>query len=535
MTEKKARLRSILILLLSLVGMLAVSCTSRWGIGASPDSIVYLGAADNLTQGMGLSVPFGNPVNAPMIFYPPLYPVLLAVMKAIGFGLLSGARILQILLFGLNLILVGWILGKILPDNFWLPLVGTLIVLSSQTMLLIHSMAWSEGLFLTFMLLSLFPLAEYFEQNKRRYLYFSAAATALALLTRYIGVSLFFTGTASLLLLNRRTNRQKAIDVLTFGCISCLPLFLWITRNFLAFGNTIGREFIFHPLNKEDIIQLVFTLSRWLMLPARLSSIVIALILLSGLIYLLGLFIYQDRQQSQKRLPNGQEQLGQGRVAVPYFIKILIGFSLIYISNLFLSISFLDANTVLDERILFPVYISGVVVMVYLFGSIAPTDRFHRLAVFPLGLILVVLSLGNLWKGSSWVIRSQADGIGLTSLKWRQSEMIQNIDQLPVEATISSNAPETVYLHTGRRTQFLPRGINSVTQSANTNYEAEMRQLEELLERNRAYVAYFTTLQRSSKEEESQLVKDLNLCILFNGLDGRIYTLSGGLTGCQGD
>ena len=87
---------------LALLGVGLALAASRHGVGASPDSVVYIGVARNLLAGRGLTEPFGALVDTPLTRYPPLYPALLAAGGPLGLDPLATARWISALLFGVR-------------------------------------------------------------------------------------------------------------------------------------------------------------------------------------------------------------------------------------------------------------------------------------------------------------------------------------------------------------------------------------------------------------------------------------------------
>ena len=75
---------------------------SRWGLGTSPDSIVYIAGARSLADGTGFSLisSGGNPV--PIAQYPPAFSGALAILSAIGVDPLDGAAILNAAVLAVN-------------------------------------------------------------------------------------------------------------------------------------------------------------------------------------------------------------------------------------------------------------------------------------------------------------------------------------------------------------------------------------------------------------------------------------------------
>ena len=85
---------------------MSLAFATRLGAGISPDSTVYVDAANNLKMGRGLSVQSGPDEFTPLTHFPPLFPALLALLGSLGFDASSGARWLNVLLFGGNIFLL---------------------------------------------------------------------------------------------------------------------------------------------------------------------------------------------------------------------------------------------------------------------------------------------------------------------------------------------------------------------------------------------------------------------------------------------
>lgn len=107
------RLTISVIILLSFFGILSILYVTKLGVGTSPDLIVYIGAARNLLQGKGLSIPFGQMIDAPMTHHAPLYPVFLGVIGLTNIDPLIGARWLNAITFGCLILFSGFSLMKL--------------------------------------------------------------------------------------------------------------------------------------------------------------------------------------------------------------------------------------------------------------------------------------------------------------------------------------------------------------------------------------------------------------------------------------
>jgi len=145
----------VIVSALAIIGVILLLLVTRFGIGTSPDSIIYLRAARNLVQGQQLE----------MTHHAPLYAVVLATIGTATIDPFDVARWLNALLFGANILLVGLMVASF-AENLWLPAVASTVILISLPMLTIHAMAWTEPMFILLGFLGFFLLAAFLERSK---------------------------------------------------------------------------------------------------------------------------------------------------------------------------------------------------------------------------------------------------------------------------------------------------------------------------------------------------------------------------------
>src|SRR5215831_8200316 len=155
-----------LILFLGIMGMLTMLFATRAGIGLAVDSLHYIGASRSLLSGHGLSRVSYQGELIPMVHWPPLFPILLALLGTLGINPFDGARWLNSFIFGANIVLVGIMIHKQVPRSVWPALFGSFLMLTSVNMLRTHSMALTEPAFIFFGFLGILLLAIYLENEK---------------------------------------------------------------------------------------------------------------------------------------------------------------------------------------------------------------------------------------------------------------------------------------------------------------------------------------------------------------------------------
>lgn len=212
------------------------------------------------------------------------------------------------------------------------------------------------------------------------------------------------------------------------------------------------------------------------------------------------------------------------RDPVPIVVRSLVLFALTYLGFLAVSISFVDANTPLDDRILSPVYIAAVVVAVWLAQELLEKTEMRPRYTRLLAVVGLVAFLGvQLVQGVRLAAASYAGGWGFSSRSWQASPTIDRVSSLPANILIFSNAPELVYLHTSRDAQALPRRWAPMNRQPNPNYPAQMASVEHTLSREAAVVVLFTGLRgEAATSGEQALASDLHLRIWSRQPDGVI-------------
>jgi 4-amino-4-deoxy-L-arabinose transferase-like glycosyltransferase len=120
-------------------------------------------------------------------------------------------------------------------------------------------MVWSEAPFISFSMAGLLLLAYHVTRPSPSLLVLASLMIGLAASTRYVGVVLFPATAFAILLLDKRSLKHRAKDILILSCLACLPLVLWLIRNMLIAHSATNREFAFHPFNLNQAKSLIIS------------------------------------------------------------------------------------------------------------------------------------------------------------------------------------------------------------------------------------------------------------------------------------
>jgi hypothetical protein len=509
-------------ILVVLLGLATILLMTQNGIWLSPDSVSYISAARNLLNGQGLKIiesQSGMGELVPLTQYPPLYPSLLALTAVLKTDPVKTAGWFNALLFGANLLLLVRIL-RALIDSKWIILFGFLLFWSSIPFLTIHLWAYSEPLFIFLELWGLYLLARYLKDMKLSTLASAALIIGLSFMTRYAGAALVITGMVVLFSGVRRSFKRKSMDVAFFIILSCSPVLLWIIRNIHVADRAASRRFAYHPVSMAQL-EIGLRSASGLLMPAAYPRILSEFILLSGFVVLVSGYILLRRKTGQADISSSE---------VKYLTFTLLVFILTYGLFLVVSKSFFDAATPFSERILSPPFIAALLAGVFILNGIL-LDRKKRRWVPPLIATLCVFFVFSASVQSFTFMKKHYNNpMGYSHPAWKSSETIQKVRTLAPGILIISNAPDAVYLLTGRPSGSIPSKIDSGTLRINESYPSEIEELKRKLQHKGGVVVYFDLINwRWYLPTEDELMEQLGLQLSIKTSDGSIYKLKGGL------
>ena len=416
----------------------------NYGPGLQWDSIEYISVARSLRDGAGFTRFFGGTLRA----FPPLYPSLLAGASLGLFDPHAVAGPLNAVIMGLTVVIVGVWLRRRLESRL-LAVWGILAVALAPPLLWMASWAMSETAFILLATLALIYTAAYLDSRRRSRLLAAAALAALAVLTRYLGVTVIAVGVAMLLFRRRATPAERAKDTAIYALIAAAPAALWMLRTYLLTGTPAGSR-NYPRYSISDIWNVIagtlsdagFLLSAGA--PAYVA-IVAAGIILAGAAGAVGYALIRSF-----RADSGTEWAGRR----PFLI--FAGFALAYAAALLIAMLSGLAVTWGNPRHLVALYLPLLIV------ALLATDRalgYYRRRPTPRGILLPAFLLPAL--ALALVIIGQsvmtARSISLANAdyyrtyqgaRWTNSAALQYIRAQSLTGVLFSNDPAAAYIHT---------------------------------------------------------------------------------------
>ncbi len=431
--------RSVWILILCLFGFTGaglVLYSTVWGSALFDDSYYYISSARNLLAGRGFDL-------TPS--YPPFLSLVLSAIGLIRIDPLTGIRWLNALLFGVNIFLIAWIV-RLMTRSSAFSLLAGLLALVMSTMIVVHSAAMSEGLYISLSSAGFLMIALGFSGGKPGGPILTGLCFGLAAATRYIGVSLLLAGGIFWLVEAGKTSRARLRNAFWFSLVGVVPSLLWAVRNEILIGRPTNRVFSWHPMPKSLWINALNTMFLWLA-PGRLVNGKELLWLAGfGLLLLawLGITLYRDRRallRLGQSLYHNKPALLIGLSALTYWVVLVV------------SRTFFDDRIPVDERLLSPFLAMGLILLV---AGLAKLWEYSRwLGRGAIVMVSVVLILVNSARSTQTVQSYHVLGRGYAAARNHISETYAYLRNRP-NTQVYSNAYAGIYFWVGRVTNPLP-------------------------------------------------------------------------------
>jgi hypothetical protein len=457
---------------ISIIGITALYWGNAKSIGASPDSAHYIDCAENIIKGKGYSTYLYNylhPIsiedyikislkehnNNPMpeTHFPPLFSIFIAFLMLFGLNGLSAARLMILILFGLNIYMVGITTARYCQNSFFFSILAALMMLGSESMLAIHSNALSEPLYIFLGLTALLFLSKFIDSGKYGSLIIGSAAIGLVTLSRYIGVTLTAAALVGISLMRHQTWRRKILDNLALMAISLLPISIFVGRNMIIANTEFNRHVSIQSLNFIETIRSSFlTLSSWLIpgsnrfkvFPGQMAitSILTFTIIIAfcSLGYILILKKIKENPKKQ-----GFKILNKTPISYALYIFVYIGF-------LIISIHFIDKSSLSEmERMLSPIFGPSLIVslyMVYCLLKLIKNKVRHITKI-----VLTFYCVAYVLSGIAWIYLRHSRGIGYSNKYWSSppiQEAFQVLKKFPISMPIFSNDSASIYIYAQR-------------------------------------------------------------------------------------
>ena len=479
----------LLFLFSSIGGLLVYKTIEIFGPMFTPDSIIYLQAAENFKNGYGVSVRDADGFKT-LTIWPPLYPVILSFFD--DFRLLN-----SILAF-----IASFVFGFIIFDatkSIIASILSIILFFLSPTYIYIFSHLWSETLSLPFVLLTCVLIKKYLDRPSFYSLLLFSICISISPLIRY--PNLFFILAILLIFF---IYRLKLSQLIMSVILSSLGFIFLLLRIYFS-PNTQGppRKFSLniHLLPDFHLPVLIKTLRDYI-LPEQSAywHPILIPITIVGLGLGILLLIFSKRN----------------KLIFSNWEKILIVSGASYLLLIFIVISIMDYYNAPDKRILSPFF---VFMLAFLFIFL------YKISQFKLGSLIIYFTilLAYLPYTKDFV------EISRKGLQWKLNypslsnlHITEEIRKLPQDAYIYSNAPDLIYLHTKRFSSKIPAKYLDGT-NISPNFQDEIKKMANKLKEKDGFLVLIYPYSHPYLPNEDELNSLLDLQVYKRTPDGVIY------------
>ena len=455
-----------LLALLAVVGIAAcclagVLWVTRDGAGVSRDSVDYLGAAQSIRSGEGVAVPFATYNELPpaditvqqpvaMTTFPPLYPTVLAGVSSVtGTSPAGTARVVGALALPVTVLLAATLAWRRTRSALWPPLAAAALVLQPD-ILIVHSMVWSEPLTITLVLGLMLALTEYVDRPRAWLLGAGGCLAGAAVMTRYVAVATIPALIVAIALATPRPRRWRRYLVALLPALA--PIAVWAVRNASQASGAARAQASWHPPTWGAAGAAAGQLLDWVSPAGVLRAL--------GCVALLALAASCV----------AAAQRGEARAILS--ASAVVGVTAASFAAVLLVTWFLfDAALSTDFRVLSPLSVLTVVLAACSAGSAqhlwAAPWRLLGLAVVAVLGVVGCVRAATAYDG----LPARLD---YNAPPWLGSPTLALAESLPAGDLVVTNAPDFMWVRTGRVTVPEPRTYIAVSSRTNTAFASEL-------------------------------------------------------------
>ena len=460
---------------IALVGTGMVLYRTRYGTRVGSDAVRYVMTATNLDQGHGYTRTSGAGEYVPETGFPPIFSVVLAVLRGEDSDLYLTARWLNAILFGVNIFLVGFLIFRN-TASIWPAALSALLVGFMRYQNVIHASVMSEALFISFMLITLLCLCWYLDTYRYPLLVITGLLVSVATLTRFVGFALMAMGVLGILLLASTSWKRRVLDSAVFGVLSFTPVLLWFGRNASSGGSMTNRVWAFHPMRPEVLQGYLTEISTWVVPPVYFFAYRIRLILLAA-IGLLGPGVYVIRNLKAEILNPHDDR--KPFYALPW---LLILYLISYLGILIINSTFLDAATTASAppRYLSPLYMALVILIVTtLYWNIGNLKKGKYIGVFALFLAGILLLLKT--QANMDFILDPEPNLGYHQLRISHPKVVETLEGIDISRHLMTNNPEIIYALIERPATMWPIYYDAYRDVYNESFEQNVASANKIM------------------------------------------------------
>ncbi len=422
----------------ALAAAIVLWVSAFWGLGANSDGLAYLILTRSLAAWKGYGYPQPGGGIKPMTHFPPGYPLTLAGLTALGLTPENAALVVSVAGFAALIGFAGWAMYR-LTRHAW-PVAGLTAWLAvGFGMLRIYSWVLSETLFMAWLFFVGWALARWQAGPSRRRALLAGLAAGWLVYIRWVGL---VAPVWVVLVMAWAGWRRKAVawgEAALAGAGGALPPLLLLAVNHLWAGAATNRRILWHPPDAAKWRAALQTLAAWLggaFVFPRAVPWGWGVLVLAGVLAVVG--------AGWRR--GWPRESAAGR----RFRALLLrwgGFIGLYFAALVAAITFADAATPMDWRLLAPLLPpASLLAGAALWGLLRSRPR----AAAAAAAVWAAFLLATLAADHAAFFDARWGGVALRSFRWQQAKIWEDARALPPDAFLLTNELEAALYYTRR-------------------------------------------------------------------------------------
>lgn len=456
---------------------LAVSISDGMDYGQR-DAPTYVSSAEVLARGDGFRTDFGDPgkplqyevAGADVVDFPPGYPLVLSVPIKLGLDTDTVVPGFSVLALAAMTLLV-----FLLARRRGLGIGGSALAASVAAVLTLPEglAPQSEPLYGLLMVGSIVLITRWLSAGGRWSLFASVGLAMGAVLVRTVGLALVGALMVVVWLGVDRGWRRWASS-LVVGAFGVLPFLLTTAE-----GN---RHLAWHPLELKDYKEAAVAVADWFVPPVGPPVLRFALfgLLVAGV----GLWLF-----SRRRSRGPGRQMFDRRA--PWLPGLLSAFG--HLALLVATITFLDSQTSLTTRLLYPVAMSLLVCGVEL-AAVSKDSALRASRI--LAVLASAAFLAGLWTSVAESVAVYSGERNLASPELLESETMEVIGGLEGDYDMYSNIPDGLWVAGVPFAYAVPAVVDPLSDLPNSQLDSERELLRSRIEDQRGVVYFYEDNER---------------------------------------
>jgi hypothetical protein len=473
---RSAPIDQVVLAVVALVGSAGVLLsTARFGVGLTPDSVVYITGARSLADGRGYTHLDGGAIGS----WPPGYSFILSLGERLGIDAMSAARGLSVLGL-LATIGVTFLLLRRHIRSPGIRAASLAVVGCSAVLLEIYSKALSEHLFVPVVLTFVIACEELLARPGDTRLFVALVLLSWAsFYLRYAGIVVIPIGALILLGAGWRSEPSRALlRAAGFTVLAASLPIVWMVRNDRAGVDPMGPRAEASATLAGNVRRVANESSQWVatqLAPPALRAVVFGIFLLvvaiAALIVLRGSRTSVLRGSRTSVLRGSGTSAGDLRPLIPMLL--FVG---VYVGYLVASASIVAFGAI-NTRFMVPVFVPVIVLSAWLFerARAEVTSPGLRAAVTWIALAWVIVNVG--WFGGRAIGYAQHGAGGYATERWHSSAIMKDVERLDFSIPTYTNDPRAVatfvdqpatvspartFFNSDSKTEDLPRFVRRV-------------------------------------------------------------------------